>query len=164
MSESDRKTFEVISIVVPVIMGLMFVSAVAFAIYNAVRIQRNQMDGVAYHAPPPVVNSADPTRGHGYSTQSAGYHSPGGYPPQPAAGYHHSVAMVPLPGGPQPAGYYQPQGFVTSATYSEGSSNPGYYQPQGATPVVPYPTATVVYAEPMDYRSTPSAPQPGERW
>jgi hypothetical protein len=161
MSESDRKTFEVISIVVPVIMGLMFVSAVAFAIYNAVRIQRIQMDGVAYHAPPPVVNSADPTRGHGYSAPPVGYHPPGGYQP---AGYQHSVAMVPLPGGPQPAGYYQPQASVPSAPYSAGSSSPGYYEPQAATPMIAYPTATVVYAEPMDYRSAPAASQPGGRW
>jgi hypothetical protein len=136
-----------------IIMVVAFFGFVAFMICVTRLQQRNQMNGVAYYAAPPAVIGGAPGQ------------SQGSYPPRPA-GYHQpptSVAMVTLPGGPQPVGYYQPQGSVPLAPYSEGHLTSDYYQPQTAAPMVAYPTATVVFAEPMDI-STRAASQPAGRW
>jgi hypothetical protein len=155
---------EVAFVIVPVIMVLMFVGGVVSIV---IQNQRNQADGVAYHAPPPAVISADPTHSHVYPTQSAGYHPQGSCPPSHPVGYHQpqmAVSMVPLPGAPQPVGY-QPGGPVPMAPNPGAVPSAACYQPQSPSSVASYPTATVVYAEAVvDYKSTPMAPQPGGRW
>jgi hypothetical protein len=73
-------------IIGPVVMGAIMFCLVMYFIYTAV--QRNQANGVAYHAPPPAAVGTDPTHVHVYPTQPASYHPQGGYPPPQPEGYY----------------------------------------------------------------------------